>query len=353
MRLPEVLVSSDADIPDKTHFRQTPREMPPKSTDSDPPFPQPYGKQTRVRFPEKYHPYLSVPVLNLLHQMQFARFRFATLHKQYLLFDGRVPAPYPAAGLTDANSFLACCCYDPARGLICILLAETRINEGSITCLAPAPQDKPVILTGTQLAERTCTPVRRSALDTSPFAWAETAAETIDPSPQTNDTILLSRICGICTHHRGRNGWRSCPAFPDRIPDELWNAETDPKIPCGQGIGFVPKEPRLFLEIFDPVSGRVIYRYEADGDPRNPEHIRETSDYSPAALTTFQNMMHDWHTHLAGPVKEYLHCAEGDGAFITELSAINVAMTINRQEGREVYRIIDEFPEYPLPPEKR
>ena len=56
--------------------------------------------------------------------------------------------------------------------------------------------------------------------------------------------------------------------------------------------------------------------------------------------------MDDWYSHLAEPTKEALHCTEHDGAFIRELSAINVVMTINKQTGREVYRIIDEFPEF-------
>jgi hypothetical protein len=57
-------------------------------------------------------------------------------------------------------------------------------------------------------------------------------------------------------------------------------------------------------------------------------------------------MMDDWYSHLVEFTKEFLHCADDDGAFIRELAAINVVMTINKRIGREVYRIIDEFPEY-------
>ena len=90
----------------------------------------------------------------------------------------------------------------------------------------------------------------------------------------------------------------------------------------------------------------MIFRYEGRGDPRCPEQVRESSDISASALATFQGMMDDWYSHLAEPTKEALHCTEHDGAFIRELSAINVVMTINKQTGREVYRIIDEFPEF-------
>ena len=276
--------------------------------------------------------------------MQFARFRFATLHKQYLLFDG--PVPGQCKPPASANSFLAYCYHDQTRGLTCLLLGTTHLADGSLAIITETPADDPVLLTADQLAEIPCTPIRRGVFDLSRFVWAEALADKIDPLPQENDTILLSRICGICVHHRGRHGWRTCPAFPDGIPAELWNAETDPKIPCGAGIGFVRKEPRLFLEVFDAASGKVLYRYEAKGNPLRPEQVRESSDVSASALAAFRNMMNDWHTHLADPVKELLHCTDSDGAFITELAAINVVMTINKQTGREVYRIIDEFPEY-------
>ncbi|MDE2443750.1 MAG: hypothetical protein O0X49_05145 [Methanocorpusculum sp.] len=277
--------------------------------------------------------------------MQFARFRFATLHKQYLLFDGPVPGHRNAPD-SAANSFLAYCYYDGTGGLTCLLLTRTLFADGNLTILTETPADAPALLTADLLAEIHCIPIRRGVFDFSRFAWAETLAEQIDPVPQKNDTILLSRICGVCVHHFGRSGWRTCPAFPNGIPAELWNAETDPKIPCGAGIGFVQKELRLFLEVFDAASGKVLYRYEAEGNPRCPEQVRESSDLSASALTTFRNMMDDWHAHLAEPMKELLHCTERDGAFIKELAAINVVMTINKQTGREVYRIIDEFPEY-------
>jgi len=48
--------------------------------------------------------------------------------------------------------------------------------------------------------------------------------ETDDPptvidGPRNNP--LRSDTCERCTHHRG---WRNCAAFPDGIPDALWNA---------------------------------------------------------------------------------------------------------------------------------
>lgn len=278
--------------------------------------------------------------------MQFARFRFATLHKQYLLFDGPVPGGYNIPDRTT-NSFLTYCYYDETKGLSCLLLATTTFADGVLTIVTKMPADTPFLLTADQIAELSCTPVRRGVFDFSCFSWAETLAEQIDPVPQENDIILLSRICGMCVHHLGRNGWRTCPAFPNGIPAELWNAETDPKIPCGAGVGFVQKEPRLFLEVFDAASGKVLYRYEAQGNPCCPENVRESSDFSASGFATFREMMNDWHAHLAEPMKELLHCADNDGAFIKELAAINVVMTINKQTGREVYRIIDEFPEYP------
>lgn len=281
--------------------------------------------------------------------MHFARFRFATLHKQYLLFDGTITR-HCNTPHTDANSFLAYCYYDKDKGLICLLLATTTFVGDRLNIVAETPKNTPIILNTDQISRRNCTPIRRDAYNlsrfVSHFAWAESLAEQIDPIPQKNDIIHLSKICGVCIHHFGRNGWQTCPAFPNGIPSELWNAETDPKIPCGAGIRFVQKTPRLFLEVFDAISGKVLYRYEAEGNPHRPKNVQESSDFSAATLATFQDMLNNWHAHLARPVKELLHCTNNDGAFIKELAAINVVMTINKQAGQEVYRIIDEFPEY-------
>ncbi len=312
-------------------------------------------------FPEKHQEFfydirvqqmqfpLSYSACKILHQMQFSQFRFASVHKQYLIFCGKVPEALENRYPGTANSFLTYCFYDHANGLSCFLLATTIFNEGNLTIVSDTPPDMPVILPADDLAEKDCTPVRRGVFDLSRYSFAEAEAEKLDPTQRSAEKIYLSRVCGVCLHHHGRSGWRTCPAFPEKIPDEIWNAETDPKVPCGARINFVPKNPRLFLEVFDAGSGRVVYRYEASGDPLCPVNVCESSDLGEPILAAFREMMTDWHTHVAEPVKELLHCTADDGAFIAELAAINVAMTINKQSGREVYRIIDEFPEYPNP----
>lgn len=277
--------------------------------------------------------------------MQFGQFRFATLHKQYLLFSGPVPdscADRYECGYTD---FLAYSYYEE-HGLSCILLATATLQNGTLGIVTDALEKPPVILRHDELRERTCIPLRRGIFDFSRYAYVEQLAEQRDPSPPSNEPVFLSRLCGVCRHHRGRSGWKTCDAFPGGIPPEVWNAETDPHLPCGAGIWFSPKEPRLFLEVFDARSGRVVYRYEADGDPFCPDSIQESSDLGAGILTTFQEMMQDWHAQTSEPMKQLLHCTGSDGAFIAELAAINVVMTVNRQAGREVYRIVDKFPEY-------
>ena len=277
--------------------------------------------------------------------MEFGSFRFATVHKQYLLFCGPAPQECGTSG-PNANGFLAYCWYEPPQGLVCLILAETVFENGDLTVVREMSRDAPVIVPADRLSAFSCTPIRRGVFDFSRFFWAEELADKADPVPPESSRVPLSRICGMCVHHFGRSGWQRCPAFPEGIPTELWNAETDPLVPCGNGLRFSEKKRRLFLEVFDAATGRVIFRYEGRGDPRCPELIRESSDISASALATFQGMMDDWYSHLAEPTKEALHCTEHDGAFIRELSAINVVMTINKQTGREVYRIIDEFPEF-------
>ncbi|HJK03693.1 MAG TPA: hypothetical protein O0Y09_00420 [Methanocorpusculum sp.] len=277
--------------------------------------------------------------------MEFGSFRFATVHKQYLLFCGPAPQECGTPG-PNANGFLAYCWYEPPQGLVCLILAETFFENGDLTVVREISRDAPVIVSADRLSACSSTPVRRGVFDFSRFSWAEELADKADPAPPESSRVPLSRICGMCVHHFGRSGWQRCPAFPEGIPTELWNAETDPLIPCGKGLRFSEKKRRLFLEVFDAATGRVIFRYEGRGDPRCPEQVRESSDISASALATFQGIMDDWYSHLAEPTKEALHCTEHDGAFIRELSAINVVMTINKQTGREVYRIIDEFPEF-------
>ena len=277
--------------------------------------------------------------------MEFGSFRFATVHKQYLLFCGPAPQECGTSG-PNANGFLAYCWYEPPQGLVCLILAETVFENGDLTVVREMSRDAPVIVPADRLSAFSCTPIRRGVFDFSRFFWAEELADKADPVPPESSRVPLSRICGLCVHHFGRSGWQRCPAFPEGIPTELWNAETDPLVPCGNGLRFSEKKRRLFLEVFDAATGRVIFRYEGRGDPRCPEQVRESSDISASALAAFQGMMDDWYSHLAEPTKEALHCTEHDGAFIRELSAINVVMTINKRTGREVYRIIDEFPEF-------
>ncbi|MDU9377019.1 hypothetical protein McpSp1_16630 [Methanocorpusculaceae archaeon Sp1] len=279
--------------------------------------------------------------------MQFSQFRFASVHKKYLIVEGDVPNTCGYEYPGDGNSFLAYCFYDTVKGLSCFVLGTTIFADQKLTFVSETPEDSLVTLDGCDLAERECTPLRSDVFDLSRFSYIEAEAEKRDPSPKTVEKILLSRLCGICIHHHGRNGWRTCPAFSTKIPDEIWNAEADPKVPCSEGIGFVQKEPQLFLEVIDAASGKVVYRYEAVGDPLHPREIYESSDLGESILAAFKDMMDDWYAHVSEPMKELLHCKTSDGAFVAELSAINVAMTINKQMGREVYRIIDEFPEYP------
>ncbi|MDV0443430.1 hypothetical protein [Methanorbis rubei] len=279
--------------------------------------------------------------------MQFSQFRFASVHKKYLIVMGSVPNTCGHEYPKEGNSFLAYCFYDSAKGLSCFVLGTTIFADGNLTFLSNTPEDSLITLDGCELAERDCIPLRSDVFDLSGFSYIEAEAERCDPSPKTVEKIHLSRVCGICIHHNGRCGWRTCPAFLEHIPDEIWNAEADPKVPCGADIRFIPKERRLFLEIVDAASGKAVYRYEATGNPLCPTEICESSDLGGSILTAFQDMMRSWYSHVSEPMKEFLHCTAEDGAFVAELSAINVAMTINKQMGREVYRIIDEFPEYP------
>lgn len=247
--------------------------------------------------------------------MQFGQFRFATLHKQYLIFTGPVPTSCADRYGSGYTHFLAYSYYED-RGLSCILLATVVFQNETLSIVTDTPEKTPVIISPDELRERTCIPLRRGIFDLSRYAYAEQLAEQRDPSPISNKPVFLSRLCGVCKHHRGRSGWKTCDAFPGGIPPELWNAETDPQLPCSAGIRFSPKEPRLFLEVFDTSSGRVVYRYEADGDPINPDAVRKSSDLGASILTTFREMMQDWHAKTSEPTKQLLHCARSDGAFI-------------------------------------
>ena len=280
--------------------------------------------------------------------MKYREFRFDTLHKQYLYFPGEVPLP-GQFNQQPSDGFLAYCFSDENAELICLLLGTVRFRTNCITPVCTRPAAEPVCIPSSALAERTCMPLRRDAFDLSTYAWAETIADDRDPQPKSDRPVPLSKICGVCTHHHGRFGWQTCDAFPEHIPVDIWNAELLPLVPCRENIGFCAKPPRLFIEAFDAASGRVIYRYSAEGDPLHPQKIQETSDLSDASLQTFRRMMQDWRAHLPDQMKEVLHCRDEDGAFAAELSVINVVMTINRMTGRDVYRIIDEFPDYPEP----
>ena len=51
-------------------------------------------------------------------------------------------------------------------------------------------------------------------------------------------------VCLLCPHYR-RSQFRTCDAFPDRIPDEIW-VYVDPHkkpFPGDSGIQFEPVEP--------------------------------------------------------------------------------------------------------------
>ena len=60
---------------------------------------------------------------------------------------------------------------------------------------------------------------------------------------------LISFICGYCKHQHDRP-WKTCDAFPDKIPDQIWLGENDhtKPYPGDNGIRFEPiatedKEP--------------------------------------------------------------------------------------------------------------
>lgn len=42
--------------------------------------------------------------------------------------------------------------------------------------------------------------------------------------------VHLSPICTFCGHFKPEN-WRRCAAFPDSIPDEIWNGVNDHTTP--------------------------------------------------------------------------------------------------------------------------
>ncbi len=280
--------------------------------------------------------------------MKYREFRFDTLHKQYLYFPGEVPLP-SYTGPEPSDGFLAYCFSDQDAGLSCILLGTVRFQNNRITPVHTRSEAEPVLIPSSALEERTCIPLRKDAFDLNSYAWAEKLADDRDPVPKSDRPVPLSKICGVCIHHHGRFGWQQCDAFPEKIPADIWNAELIPPVPCRESIGFCAKPPRLLIEAFDAATGRVVYRYSAEDDPLHPQKIQETSDLGDASLETFRRMMQDWQTHLPDQMKEVLHCRDEDGAFAAELAVINVVMTINRMTGRDVYRIIDEFPDYPEP----
>ena len=92
--------------------------------------------------------------------MEFGSFRFATVHKQYLLFCGPAPQECGTSG-PNANGFLAYCWYEPPQGLVCLILAETFFENGDLTVVREISRDAPVIIPADRLSAFSCTPIRR------------------------------------------------------------------------------------------------------------------------------------------------------------------------------------------------
>ncbi|HJJ99138.1 MAG TPA: hypothetical protein O0X23_02860 [Methanocorpusculum sp.] len=166
----------------------------------------------------------------------------------------------------STSSILAYCYHDQTKDLPCILLGTARFTESSLCNHHRNTCERPVLLTEDLLAETHCIPVRHCVFDLPRFTWAEALADRIDPVPQEKNTILLSKICGVCVHHIGRHGpdlsclfrRQSCGTLErrDRSDDSL------------QGISDFSGERRgIFLEVFETLSGKVLCHYEVKGNP--------------------------------------------------------------------------------------
>jgi len=59
----------------------------------------------------------------------------------------------------------------------------------------------------------------------------------------------FSSICSLCERFKKRTEWRTCPAFPDKIPDAIWEGDNDHTQPVDgdHGLQFVKavSYPRL------------------------------------------------------------------------------------------------------------
>lgn len=51
-----------------------------------------------------------------------------------------------------------------------------------------------------------------------------------------DDSLAVSPVCEFCQHY-SRDRWKTCPAFPDGIPGEIWRGDNPHKKPHPDQVG--------------------------------------------------------------------------------------------------------------------